>query len=200
SDLPWLVGGDLNEVFYNFEKKGGGTKNQSVLESFREACQGCDLWDVNYSSYPYTWWNGREGDDAVEERLDRFLASSSWSVLFPWAKVEHIDFDFSDHLPIRIKLVNNHGETKRSRRGFRLKNMWVQEEGCGDIVREAWDDNTVVDPIQALKMKHTKCAEKLRRWNGETFGNSWSHLCERKAEGGLGFRDMKAFSDAMLAK
>ncbi|KAL2895966.1 Epoxide hydrolase 3 [Bienertia sinuspersici] len=77
SDLPWLVGGDLNKVFYNFEKKGGGTKNQSVLESFREACQGCDLWDVNYLGYPYTWWNGREGDDAVEERLDRFLASSS---------------------------------------------------------------------------------------------------------------------------
>ncbi|KAL2895965.1 SUN domain-containing protein 5 [Bienertia sinuspersici] len=71
--------------------------------------------------------------------------------------------------------------------------MWVQEEGCGDIVREAWDNNTVVDPIQALKMKHTKCAEKLRRWNGETFGNVSRKI--KEAEGKL-----KGTSDASMRR
>jgi len=30
STLPWLIGGDLNEILYNFEKRGGHLKSQAV--------------------------------------------------------------------------------------------------------------------------------------------------------------------------
>jgi len=35
SDCPWLIGGDLNEILFNFENKGGLMKPQIVLEAFR---------------------------------------------------------------------------------------------------------------------------------------------------------------------
>ncbi|KAL2900215.1 hypothetical protein RDABS01_025297 [Bienertia sinuspersici] len=102
SDKPWLVGGDIHEVFYNFEKKGGGMKCQKMLDMFRDTCQGINLWDVGYCGYPFTWWNGRKGYDSVEERLDKFLANTEWSTSFPWAKVVHLNEDISDHLAILL--------------------------------------------------------------------------------------------------
>ncbi|KAL2925745.1 Copper homeostasis protein cutC-like protein, partial [Bienertia sinuspersici] len=100
SDLPWLVGGDINEICYNFEKWGGATKQQGVLEMFRDTFQACDLWKLGYKGNNFTWWNNREVVDSMEECLDRYLVGLDWSVIFPWAEVWHLDELVSDHLPI----------------------------------------------------------------------------------------------------
>jgi len=48
SDLPWLIGGDLNEVLYNFEKNRGSMKPQSVLEAFNETLESYYLHNLGY--------------------------------------------------------------------------------------------------------------------------------------------------------
>jgi len=104
SALPWLVGGDLNEVFYNYEKKGGTTKNKMILDAFCATFEECGLYDLEYLGYDFTWDNWRTDMTVVEEQLDRFCGSLEWSLLFPEAEVIHLDEHFSDHLSILLKV------------------------------------------------------------------------------------------------
>ncbi|KAL5549098.1 hypothetical protein UlMin_004329 [Ulmus minor] len=63
--MPWLCGGDLNEILFGHEKQGGAERAQYLMNYFREA--------INYCK------------DAclVQERLDRMLGNSGWLDLFP---------------------------------------------------------------------------------------------------------------------
>jgi len=56
------VGGDINEIFFNFEKKGGSDKQQVVLHNFGDAFSACNLHDLAFSGYEFTWWNRRDSD------------------------------------------------------------------------------------------------------------------------------------------
>jgi len=107
ADLPWLVSGDFNEVFYNYEKRGGADKNQAVLDSFCATFEECGLFDLGYSGYAFTWDNRRIEMVVVEERLDRFYGSVEWSLLFPDVEVFHLDEHYSDHLPILLRTQQN---------------------------------------------------------------------------------------------
>jgi len=48
SDLPWLLGGDINEIFYNFKKKGGPEKSKAIFDHFRDTFSACNLHDLGY--------------------------------------------------------------------------------------------------------------------------------------------------------
>jgi len=69
SHLPWLVGGDLNEIFYHSEKRGGPRKPQAHIDSFRNAFLDHGLYDVGFAGYEYTWSRWHNGRVVVEERL-----------------------------------------------------------------------------------------------------------------------------------
>ena len=75
SNLPWLIGGDINEIIFNFEKSSGPPKSQMVLDAFRETLEECGLFDLGYNGHPFTWWNKQKGPKAIEERLDRYCAN-----------------------------------------------------------------------------------------------------------------------------
>jgi len=183
SNLPWLIGGDLNEILFPSEKKGGGLKSQGVLDFFCNTLDSCGLHDLGFTGYEFTWENRREGGDVVEERLDRFCASVEWSLLFPDSEVLHLDEHFSDHLPLLLKLRKTPAGPKHGRRRFMFENMWIQEEGCENVIREAWSINYCADPRQQLEYKIRACAAALSRWKQDTFGEIQHSI--RKAAGQL---------------
>lgn len=47
-NLPWLCGGDLNEILFHHEKDGGPMKPEFLLDNFRRALEDCDLHDLGY--------------------------------------------------------------------------------------------------------------------------------------------------------
>ncbi|KAJ8426111.1 hypothetical protein Cgig2_031778 [Carnegiea gigantea] len=73
SALPWLVGGDVNEIFCNFEKKRVVVKSQALLDVFCATFEECGLFDLGFSGYGYTWESRRGDAEVVEERLDRCI-------------------------------------------------------------------------------------------------------------------------------
>jgi len=76
SDLPWLIGRDLNEIFYH------GEKSQSTVDSFRETFVNNDLHNLGFSRHECTWCNYRKDGVVIKERLDRFYADTEWTITF----------------------------------------------------------------------------------------------------------------------
>jgi len=54
---------------------------------------------------------------------DRFCANTEWSLIFPDAAVSHMDFDFSDHLPIVLECKPRSSRGCSKQRRFQFKNM-----------------------------------------------------------------------------
>ncbi|KAH6780165.1 hypothetical protein C2S52_011402 [Perilla frutescens var. hirtella] len=63
--LPWIVGGDFNEILLETEKVGGNVRSNAQMEGFSEALDDCDLVDATKNERSVTWSNKREGKAAV---------------------------------------------------------------------------------------------------------------------------------------
>lgn len=74
------------------------------VENFREVLNQWALRDLGYVGQWWTWERGKSVDTRIRERLDRFIASSSWAHLYSDASVEHLLYYNSGHSPILIKL------------------------------------------------------------------------------------------------
>lgn len=71
--VPWLCGGDFNEILKLEEKKEGLIRSLDDIEAFKDGLVMSGLSNLGYDGYPFTWSNRRYGEDLVEERLDRFV-------------------------------------------------------------------------------------------------------------------------------
>lgn len=74
----------------------------------------------------------------VRERLDRFMATSEWFTLFSQATVSHLLRYKSDHCPIVVRFIKHTKRRGVGSRGFKFETAWLLEEGCEDVVRDAW--------------------------------------------------------------
>ncbi|PON41504.1 Endonuclease/exonuclease/phosphatase [Trema orientale] len=134
--LPWLYRGDFNKVLILSEKIVGGDRSVTSIVNFRKAIVDCDLNDLGFSGFLVTWNNKQESTSNIQERLDRFIGSSSWQSLFPWAHVEHGEFFQSDHCPIIVHLVSRlggkaeRGDFAQSSKSFKFESFWLKEDTC----------------------------------------------------------------------
>ncbi|KAK9995825.1 hypothetical protein SO802_020511 [Lithocarpus litseifolius] len=103
ASMPWVCIGDFNEILSSVEKGGGVPKPLGPMQDFRNTLLQCDLADLGYQGYKYTWRNGRPGTAFVEERLDRACANPKWREMFPAAKVRHLTASYSDHDPLLLE-------------------------------------------------------------------------------------------------
>ncbi|KAJ8430790.1 hypothetical protein Cgig2_003232 [Carnegiea gigantea] len=133
SDLPWLIGGDLNKICYHGEKLGGPHKSQTAIDNFREAFLDNDLHDMGFSGYEYTWCNYQKD----RNDLIAFCADTDWTIIFPNACVTHVDFDMSDHIPILLKCRPSTGGK-------------ISEQSCADVVSAAWSSTSHADAMENL--------------------------------------------------
>jgi hypothetical protein len=54
------------------------------MDAFRLTFEDCGLSDLGFFGPKFSWRNNREGDDYIEERIDRVVANSSWLTRFTW--------------------------------------------------------------------------------------------------------------------
>jgi hypothetical protein len=72
----------------------------------------------------------------VRVRLDRAVASPSWSDWFKDAHVRHLVTSRSDHIPILLELEHDR-DPSRQNRVARYEIMWEREEPLPDEIRRA---------------------------------------------------------------
>jgi exonuclease III len=139
SNLPWLCGGDFNEILHDYEQISGQDREEWKMEGFREVVEECGFTDLGFSGLWYTWDNRREGRSNIKVRLDRCLADEGMLDLFANSSVLHVQTTESDHCALLIKLcrfdvLGNRGHGKR----FRYENTWQRHESYEHTVAAAW--------------------------------------------------------------
>lgn len=127
--LPWLLGGDFNEILSRDEKIGGVPRRYGQMDAFREALDYCSILNIS-SVGPRFTWRGNRGGDEVLVRLDRFLASNEWLELFPMSRALNLKPSKSDHLPILIEVREKRPRKKKKNKRFRFEELWLRDEDC----------------------------------------------------------------------
>lgn len=153
SDLPWLCGGDFNEILLDSEKSSGVDRRRQSIKLFRDTLNLCNFQDMGFLGHPFTWTNGRDGDGNIEERLDRFLATKDWMNLFPYSKVVHEPKSFSDHCPLFLDCYLSRLEVNNSKsRPFKFEEAWIRETSCKKLVESTWvKKGDVMENIRKIK-------------------------------------------------
>ncbi|KAL0295161.1 UNVERIFIED_CONTAM: hypothetical protein Sradi_6848700 [Sesamum radiatum] len=106
--------------------KIGASSPRRQIEEFRSCLSDCQLTDLGYLGYKYTWCNHHEAPDTVRTRLDRACASTGWRTKFPNSNVEAVAARGLDHNPLLINLEADKEPRHRQRQKiFRFEAMWT---------------------------------------------------------------------------
>jgi hypothetical protein len=89
------------------------------MTAFSDSLADCNLTDLGYAGYDFTWNNRRDGSDNIQVRLDRGTATTSFLELYPMTTVEHIALEESDHMALLIRVADEEPRRRFSGgRGF----------------------------------------------------------------------------------
>lgn len=145
------------------------------MDNFRQAANNCELHNIPFSGYEFTFDNGQEGVDNVQCRLDRALVNDGWLSVFDKARGVNLDREWSDHAPIKIAMAGTEGMEVKRDKPFRFEQVWVGEEKCEKVIDEAW---LIGGPTVANKLAF--CAADLKAWSDKEFGQKFRELRKKR--------------------
>lgn len=132
------VMGDFNAIADMQEKYGGDPNSNSNNINFKEFLFDTGLIDVSFKGPAYTWTNSQDTSKEIFERLDRVVATASWTQKFPQAYVNHLPRIHSDHAPI---LLQTQGKPLNQAK-FKVEKWWFNHEGFKEACATNWDETT----------------------------------------------------------
>ena len=88
-----------------------------------------------------------------------------------------LDCGTSDHKPI---LIHPRGVPVRQNKPWRFEKMWLEEEGCHDMVSSAWREGKGSTPVCGVMNKVGKCQVKLKWWSKHCFKNVTWEIAEKQ--------------------
>ncbi|CAA0810691.1 Unknown protein [Striga hermonthica] len=184
SNLPWLCGGDFNETLLLEERCGGAFRNQAYSRAFQQILIDCNLDNIPFKGFPFTWNNKRKRAVNIQAHLDRFLASDDWLNLFSESWSEHLPFFSSDHKPILIHSEERQAHAPVSKNcQVRFEPFWLKEHGYFDVVRESWSRGPSSPFRRQKNFKFSSslsdCRKRLQKWSKKSF-SGWKQILEKK--------------------
>jgi len=158
--------GDFNSVRSADERRSvRGTQTLDEFAPFNEFIDECVLIDLPLCGRKFTWF---KGDGRSMSRLDRFLLSEEWCLLWPnCMQVAHLR-GLSDHCPIVLSV----DEENWGSRPLRLLKCWQDMSSYNNFVRERWSSLQVTGwggYVFKEKLKLIKLA--LKDWHASNTQN-----------------------------
>ena len=148
--------------------------------AFRDCLEVCELEDLGFSRFPYTYDNGQPGDRNVQVRLDRAVVDEAWRDLFLLAKVVHLALPCSDHRPVLVQLQVG-DEPRRQRPPPRYEIMWEWQSALPGIIEEAWAKKRHAGNLGEVANSLKSVMSSLRTWGAENFGHITKKIEKRRA-------------------
>lgn len=115
-DLPWCIGGDFNVTRFSSERLGFGGIG-CAMEEFFNFISELRLLDILMMGGIFTWSNNRASQ--TWPRIERFLFSSSWDLLYPKVIQKRLSCRYSDYFPILLE----NGRCAAPKKPFYFENM-----------------------------------------------------------------------------
>ena len=116
------------------EKNGGVPKQLGLMQEFHSTLLHCDLVDLGYQGYRYTWRNGQSENAFMEECLDRVCVNPKWREMFPTAKVTHLTASYSDHDFIILVTEMAQMRHRRKKKLQCFEEKWVIHAECEEHI------------------------------------------------------------------
>lgn len=192
SNAPWFVIGDFNETLCQSEHISATKRSERNMANFREVLSECGLFDLGFKGPAWTYNNKQEGQKNVKARLDRGVASSSWSDIFREAVVEHICSSRSDHLPLLVRLgprLEWRPTNEKRIPAFRYEYMWERVDSLSSSIDISWKKNGEAESLEKLGTKLTTMQADLRQWAAKDFGSILKDTAAIRKELGNLWRD-----------
>jgi hypothetical protein len=150
--------------FRLMKRKEKNERANWLINGFRNAVTDAGLSDVHTEGYLYTWFKCLGTSRAVEERLDRALATDAWQRQFPDAVLENLPAPSSDHYPIML-LCEPGPRQKRNHSRFRFENALLFDPEFKNFVNNKWNSYGSYPIVDKLEL----CAAVLTVWNQNHF-------------------------------
>ncbi|KAK6117615.1 hypothetical protein DH2020_048630 [Rehmannia glutinosa] len=175
--IPWIIGGDFNEVLTQNEFECSGPRAEWQMNLFRDTMEFLNMADLGYEGPKFTWSRLSVAPFTQRACVDRALCNSLWRDLFPWSRVNHIPSYFSDHSFIHIQIRNRNPSLfrRKRRKKFWFEALWVKHKDCEEVIQNLWNDNT--DP---LPEKISQCSIDLLNWGNMHHNNLEKQVDELK--------------------
>jgi hypothetical protein len=178
---PWMLIGDFNETMWQYEHFSETPRPERQMMDFREVLSHCDLHDLGFTGLPWTYNNNQGGRRNVRVRLDRGVANTDWSIMFPNASVLHLFSAYSDHKALLLNVDRASG-VSHQRRIFRYEIMWEREPELQTVIERSWTHKNPGSDLGALSSSLAKVTADLQQWSTATFDNITKRIKELKME------------------
>ena len=133
-NIPWICGGEFNEIVRHEEKWGGAPRDHNQMQLFRDVIDECRFMDLGYVGPKFTRAKHFVDGHSIRVRLDRCMAINSWFQKFLGTRIYHLSCMSSDHSPL---LINLSGLLEpRRKRCFRFEEIWLSDPTCGETIED----------------------------------------------------------------
>ncbi|KAK7250734.1 hypothetical protein RIF29_33361 [Crotalaria pallida] len=174
----WLLMGDFNQVLRPEDKQGGNGVDLLEVDELNRCLTDCELQEVSFVGYRYTWSNKRKLPDLVEERLDYALANKNWFELWGDSLVSNLPRYRSDHNPISLDTSKRGGggfQKNKRPKLYRFEQYWLEEmEECREVVHHSWYFGG------SMISKLDNVGKNLQDWSKVRFGSLHKQIKEAR--------------------
>jgi hypothetical protein len=145
------------------------------MMDFHEVLSHCDLHDIGFIGAPWTFDNKRKGDQNAKVRLDRAVASPSWSTLFSEHRLRR-----SDHCPILLSADEASG-CRSNKPIRRYEVVWEREPSLAAAVEEGWSRRIPRSDLGAIEESLNDVMRNLQSWRKTHFKSIPKELERKRA-------------------
>uniref|UniRef100_A0A7N0VD32 Endonuclease/exonuclease/phosphatase domain-containing protein n=1 Tax=Kalanchoe fedtschenkoi TaxID=63787 RepID=A0A7N0VD32_KALFE len=170
---PWTLLGDFNCLLNIQDKLGSNVFLRDTIE-LSQFYNACNIFDVPYTGFRFTWSNKREELDRTLCKLDRVACNEAWIRSFPSSHAIFTAPGVSDHSPAILKLPHIKIQTPTKRR-FKFCNAWTLNENFMRTVEESWHSS---GPCLDLFHVHLKL-KALKKCLLSAFAKSTTNISDR---------------------